>query len=306
MRDFTAGHITSEDGRALIEAMQQALRRPGRRDRPRLDGRARVPPRRQLPQHPRLPRQRTAAVHRRDARPSRRTTSPTSRSPTTCRRGPGADLLQRPDGAQPGRLRATTRSTRPAARRASGRRRRSGSGARARRRACGRSPRSTASSGAILSAVDLVRGVGVLLGWKRIDVPGATGYLDTDYAAKGRLRRRGPGRSRPGLRPRRGPRRGVARGQGRRQGQGAGRDRRAHRRPAAGGAAGARRLAHPRLAGPPHAAADPGPRLRRGAVRAWRAPAIARQGQRPTTRWWPQPATLAFDPGHLLMRRFLA
>jgi 2,3-bisphosphoglycerate-independent phosphoglycerate mutase len=28
--------------------------------------------------------------------------------------------------------------------------------------------------------------VGVLLGWKRIDVPGATGYLDTDYAAKGR------------------------------------------------------------------------------------------------------------------------
>src|SRR5262249_20313353 len=40
--------------------------------------------------------------------------------------------------------------------------------------------------GAIISAVDLVRGVGILLGWKRIDVPGATGYLDTDYAAKGR------------------------------------------------------------------------------------------------------------------------
>jgi 2,3-bisphosphoglycerate-independent phosphoglycerate mutase len=40
--------------------------------------------------------------------------------------------------------------------------------------------------GAIISAVDLVRGVGVLAGWARIDVPGATGYLDTDYAAKGR------------------------------------------------------------------------------------------------------------------------
>src|SRR5213078_2281962 len=40
--------------------------------------------------------------------------------------------------------------------------------------------------GAIISAVDLVRGVGVLLGWTRIDVPGTTGYLDTDYAAKGR------------------------------------------------------------------------------------------------------------------------
>src|SRR4029079_14776576 len=40
--------------------------------------------------------------------------------------------------------------------------------------------------GAIISAVDLVRGVGVLLGWDRIDVPGATGHLDTDYAAQGR------------------------------------------------------------------------------------------------------------------------
>jgi 2,3-bisphosphoglycerate-independent phosphoglycerate mutase len=40
--------------------------------------------------------------------------------------------------------------------------------------------------GAILSAVDLVRGTGMLIGWQRVDVPGATGYLDTDYAAKGR------------------------------------------------------------------------------------------------------------------------
>lgn len=40
--------------------------------------------------------------------------------------------------------------------------------------------------GAIISAVDLVRGVGLLAGWDRVDVAGATGYLDTDYAAKGR------------------------------------------------------------------------------------------------------------------------
>jgi 2,3-bisphosphoglycerate-independent phosphoglycerate mutase len=40
--------------------------------------------------------------------------------------------------------------------------------------------------GSIISAVDLVRGVGQLLGWTRIEVPGATGYLDTDYAGKGR------------------------------------------------------------------------------------------------------------------------
>ena len=40
--------------------------------------------------------------------------------------------------------------------------------------------------GAIISAVDLVRGTGILIGWDRVDSPGATGYLDTDYAAKGR------------------------------------------------------------------------------------------------------------------------
>lgn len=39
--------------------------------------------------------------------------------------------------------------------------------------------------GTIITAVDLLRGLGALLGWKRVDVPGATGYLDTDYAAKG-------------------------------------------------------------------------------------------------------------------------
>src|SRR5262245_61251420 len=40
--------------------------------------------------------------------------------------------------------------------------------------------------GAIVSAVDLVRGSGMLIGWHRMDAPGATGYLDTDYASKGR------------------------------------------------------------------------------------------------------------------------
>ena len=41
-------------------------------------------------------------------------------------------------------------------------------------------------TGAMITAVDLLRGLANLLGWKNIDVPGATGYLDTDYAAKGR------------------------------------------------------------------------------------------------------------------------
>lgn len=41
-------------------------------------------------------------------------------------------------------------------------------------------------SGKMITAVDLLRGLAALLGWERIEVPGATGYLDTDYAAKGR------------------------------------------------------------------------------------------------------------------------
>ncbi len=40
--------------------------------------------------------------------------------------------------------------------------------------------------GAMITAVDLLRGLAALIGWQRIDVAGATGYTDTDYAAKGR------------------------------------------------------------------------------------------------------------------------
>ena len=39
--------------------------------------------------------------------------------------------------------------------------------------------------GAMITAVDLLRGLASLVGWDRIEVPGATGYIDTDYAAKG-------------------------------------------------------------------------------------------------------------------------
>ncbi len=41
-------------------------------------------------------------------------------------------------------------------------------------------------TGAVITAVDLLRGLGRLLGWDVIEVEGATGYIDTDYAAKGR------------------------------------------------------------------------------------------------------------------------
>ncbi|SMP38295.1 phosphoglycerate mutase [Neorhodopirellula lusitana] len=39
--------------------------------------------------------------------------------------------------------------------------------------------------GVMITAVDLLRGIGALAGWPRIEVEGATGYLDTNYAGKG-------------------------------------------------------------------------------------------------------------------------
>jgi len=39
-------------------------------------------------------------------------------------------------------------------------------------------------SGAVISAVDLIKGLGVLMGMEVLDVPGATGYHDTNYEGK--------------------------------------------------------------------------------------------------------------------------
>jgi 2,3-bisphosphoglycerate-independent phosphoglycerate mutase len=41
-------------------------------------------------------------------------------------------------------------------------------------------------TGKMITAVDLLRGIAKLIGWGVVEVPGATGYTDTDYAAKGR------------------------------------------------------------------------------------------------------------------------
>ncbi len=40
-------------------------------------------------------------------------------------------------------------------------------------------------SGAVITAVDIVRGLGVLAGLEQVKVPGATGYFDTNYKGKG-------------------------------------------------------------------------------------------------------------------------
>ena len=39
-------------------------------------------------------------------------------------------------------------------------------------------------SGAVISAVDLIKGIGLSVGLDTIDVPGATGFLDTNYSSK--------------------------------------------------------------------------------------------------------------------------
>lgn len=40
--------------------------------------------------------------------------------------------------------------------------------------------------GAMITAVDLLAGIASFIGWDRLDVPGQTGYHDTDYAAAGK------------------------------------------------------------------------------------------------------------------------
>jgi 2,3-bisphosphoglycerate-independent phosphoglycerate mutase len=42
-------------------------------------------------------------------------------------------------------------------------------------------------SGAMITAVDLLRGIANLLGWENLDCPGITSYHDTDYAMQGRV-----------------------------------------------------------------------------------------------------------------------
>lgn len=39
--------------------------------------------------------------------------------------------------------------------------------------------------GSMITAVDLLAGIAALIGWDRLDVPGITGYHDTNYAGKG-------------------------------------------------------------------------------------------------------------------------
>jgi 2,3-bisphosphoglycerate-independent phosphoglycerate mutase len=183
MRDFTAGHITSEEGRPLIEAMQAACGGPASAFVPGLTGR--------LEFHPGVSYRNILVYRGEGGAPFSAATKSHPPHDVPDRpiidhlpTGPGADLLR----AVMERSREVLgRHSVNEARRAAGKRDATQVWLWGQGRAPSLRPFAEVygKRGAILSAVDLVRGVGVLLGWKRIDVPGATGYLDTDYAAKG-------------------------------------------------------------------------------------------------------------------------
>ena len=46
------------------------------------------------------------------------------------------------------------------------------------------SERYAGKTGAIISAVDVIRGIGICAGMETVEVPGATGFIDTNYAGK--------------------------------------------------------------------------------------------------------------------------
>jgi 2,3-bisphosphoglycerate-independent phosphoglycerate mutase len=175
LTDFTAGHVTSAEGRALIEAIQAKVGRPGMEFHPGVSYR-------NLMIYRGPPGHQTFTSETVTDPPHDHPDQPVAEH---LPRGPGADLLKELMNEAGAVLadhsvnRARIEAGKPPA------------------NAIWLWGQGNAPSmprfeeihhlrGAIISAVDLVRGVGVLAGWTRIDVPGATGYLDTDYAAKGR------------------------------------------------------------------------------------------------------------------------
>lgn len=175
MTDFTAGHITSEEGQALIEALAREIRSPGVEFHPGVSYRNLMIYRGKPGEVPFADDTITTPPHDVPDQPAKEHLP----------RGTGSELLRNLMEAG-----ARVLADHPVnqARRAAGKRPASAMWLWGQ----GKAPRLTpfrelhGLRGAIISAVDLVRGVGVLAGWDRIDVPGATGYLDTDYAAKGR------------------------------------------------------------------------------------------------------------------------
>jgi 2,3-bisphosphoglycerate-independent phosphoglycerate mutase len=175
MRDFTAGHISNAEGRALMESIASALGEKGR-----------------LEFHPGVS-YRNILVYRsvgvapftQDTKTQPPHDIPDRAIAEYLPNGPGTELLR----DLMARSRAVLRDH-PVdqARQAAGKR----PATQIWLWGQGRAPQFRpfaeiyGKRGAIISGVDLVRGVGILLGWARLDVPGVTDYLDNDYAAQGR------------------------------------------------------------------------------------------------------------------------
>ncbi len=175
MRDFTAGHISSEEGSQLVRALHERLGSEQIQFCPGVS-------------------YRNLMVYRAAGRPApfspdTRTTPPhdlTDRSVLDdYPRGPGSDLLNQ---LMADSIEVFAEHPVNAARRAAGKL----PATNVWLWGLGSTPRLTpfaelyGKRGAMITAVDLLRGLAVLLGWRRIEAPGATGYTDTDYAAKGR------------------------------------------------------------------------------------------------------------------------
>jgi 2,3-bisphosphoglycerate-independent phosphoglycerate mutase len=180
MRDFTAGHITSEDGKALINFLDEKLGGAAADDTTLLEFEPGVSYRNLLVL--------------RNAPPGTLTDETKTQPPHDIPDKPIANYL--PKGPGSDFFIDVMRRSRELFRDHHVNKRRIADGKRPATQVWlwgqGKAPQVEpfaklhGKRGAILSAVDLVRGTGMLIGWERIDVPGATGYLDTDYAAKGR------------------------------------------------------------------------------------------------------------------------
>jgi 2,3-bisphosphoglycerate-independent phosphoglycerate mutase len=184
MRDFTSGHISSEEGRLLIEALQKELGGDTGPQGARLEFHAGVSYRNILVYRPAAGTQAPFSEQTKTQPPHDIPDRPLA---DYLPKGPGSDLLS----SLMERSRTVLRDH-PVNRKRRARMPPQRDATQIWLWGQGRAPSLKpfaevyGKRGAIISAVDLVRGVGVLLGWQRIDVPGATGYLDTDYAAKGR------------------------------------------------------------------------------------------------------------------------
>jgi 2,3-bisphosphoglycerate-independent phosphoglycerate mutase len=175
MRDFTADHISTEEAATLIEALNEQFGSPQIRFWPGVSYRNLMTYR---PSGDEVP----FSTDTRTTPPHDLTDSPVLDGYP---RGPGSDLLNELMTASAQLL--------------------ADHSVNARRRESGKLPATNVwlwglgskpelvrfqqrfgIGGAMITAVDLLRGLATLVGWHRIEVPGATGYTDTDYAAKGR------------------------------------------------------------------------------------------------------------------------